>query len=255
MIAKKLQVVFFILPVLFLCAAGHCQSKPESGSDITVSGRLYVERRGNDEWLVLHGTDGKAYRVTGALAESLTAIALQKQDAHIVELAGLIDHDRTARDCTSRNEPARNDAGEEVINRTSVCIRYYHFEPRTIVSCVDSKETLPALERDTVAETKIKSSSPLGNLKPAIIGEIYGTIKQVNLRSPLKTVEIKNADKKSKVKSITVIITAKTRIAGAAAGKAPAFLLPENLKAGQSVIVTYDRNDIRAEALSISVTK
>lgn len=238
-------------PLLF----GQDRTGSASVTEITVAGRLYLDKLGTEELLVLHGTDKKAYLVSGALSIQLAAIARQKKDAHIVELSGLLDPAQTIRNCDSRNDLAYNDKGEQVVNRTSTCIRYFHFEPRTIVSCVDSAVALPELEHDTLAEMHTRSAPPVGDLKPAIIGEIYGTIRQVNLRSPLKTVEIRNSDTKSTLKSVTVVITAKTRIARAVKGKEPVPMMPENLKAGQQVVVMYDRNEIRTEALSIAVTK
>lgn len=258
---KKLRAIFFIVPAfsVFMAASsllfGQDLAGSASGTEITVAGRLYFDKRGTEELLVLHGRDKKAYLVSGALSIQLATIARQKKDAHIVELTGLLDPAKTIRNCDSRNDLKYNDKGEQVINRTSTCIRYFHFEPRIIVSCVDSDAALPELERDTLAEMQMRSSPPVGDLKPAIIGEIYGTIKQINLRSPLKTVEIKNSDPKSALKSVTVVITAKTRIARAVAGKEPVLMIPENLKAGQPVIVMYDKNEVRTEALSIAVTK
>ncbi|MDD4940486.1 MAG: hypothetical protein PHS64_05255 [Candidatus Omnitrophica bacterium] len=259
---KKLRVIFFVLPAISLLTAGlpfllgYCQSTPASGSEITVSGRLYLEGSPDKgERLILHGVDQKAYLISGALAGQLLDIARQKKDLNRVELTGVLDPVKTIRQCETRNDLAYNDKGEQIINRTASCIRYYHFEPRTIVSCIDSNAVLPELIHDTQAETHARASPPVNDLKPAMIGEIYGTIRQVNLRSPVKTVEIRNSDHKSDLKSVTVVITAKTRIARVVKGKEPVLMLPENLKTGQPVVVMYDKNEIRTEALSIAVTK
>jgi hypothetical protein len=259
MIEKKLQGLFFILLILsFILVegpllSGYCQSESSQKSEITITGRLYLDQHGREDWLVLHSKDRKAYMISGALIDSLTNIVREKKDTNIVTLSGIIDPKQTTRSCDSRNDLEYNSQNQKVINRKSSCIRYYHFDAQTIVSRSDSNETLPALERDTVAEEHMQTAPLVGDIRPAIIGEIYGTIRQLNLRSPLKTVEIRNTDKNSALKSITVIITGKTRIARAVGNKEPVMLLPQNLKVGQQVVVMYSRDELKTEALSIAV--
>jgi hypothetical protein len=70
-----------------------------------------------------------------------------------------------------------------------------------------------------------------------------------------KTFEIQALDKTSSIKTLTVIITASTRIVKHIKDTEPSPLLPENLQIGQRVTVVYTRNEIRTEALFITVTK
>jgi hypothetical protein len=240
---------FILLPAL--CFG---QSKPIAGAAVTVTGKVFVQQHGKNQWVVIHGKDAKAYLVNGPLAEKLKTIAAENNDRTIVTLEGI--QNGGANISCERSSSVETDArGTKKMVVKVRCVKYNYLEVTSVSGVIQSDENIPEPEADKAAEEKALKGEDKANRSQGIVGEIYGKIKTANLQSVPKTVEIQVLDKTSPIKTLTVIITAGSRIVKHIKDTEPTPLLPENLKVGQRVTVVYTRNEIRTEALFITVTK
>jgi hypothetical protein len=92
-------------------------------------------------------------------------------------------------------------------------------------------------------------------INPFTIGEIYGKISEITLNSPFKTLTVTNRDSSDALKKISAIITQNTRIVKKIGAAEPIILLPNALSVGQEVTVAYARDELKNEALYITITK
>jgi hypothetical protein len=239
---------FAILPAL--CFG---QPQPAPGTAITVTGKVFVQQHGKSQGVVMHSKDAKAYLVTGDLVEKLKTIAAENSDRALLTLEGIQNGGGNI-SCDRSSNLETDAKGVRTMKLKVRCIRYNFLKVTAISSMVQSDEKMPEPEGDK-AEEKRALSEGNSNRSQGIVGEIYGKIKSVNLRAVPKSVEIQVLDKASPIKTLTVIITAGTRIVKHIKDTEPAPLLAENLKVGQRVTVIYTRTEIHAEALFITVTK
>lgn len=240
---------FALLPVLCLG-----QQQPAAGTAVTVAGKLFVQQHGTNQWVVMHGKDAKAYLITGDLVEKLKTIARENNDRTIVTLEGIQNGGGNI-SCDRSSHFETDATGTKKMAIKVRCIRYNYLDVKAISSIVQSDEKIPEPLGDKAAEEKALKGGAGSNQGPGIVGEIYGKIKSINLQSVPKALEIQAIDKTSPLKTLTVIITGGTRIVKHIKSTEPSPLLPENLKNGQRVTVVYTRNEIRTEALFITVTK
>jgi hypothetical protein len=251
-------LVFFCLPGLWsLILTGpacRAQTEPQDPGSITVTGRVSMQQRGKDNDLILHSTDGTAYLIKGDLTDQLQQIAQKKADVNLVTITG-IARGSSSVSCKRTNAVTNMPDGSKAIQTEVRCIRYLHLDARSVVSVAESTRPLPPLKRDSAAESKMLSRAARPDLAPPDIGEIYGTITACNFKSAVTTIDVLNIDKKSPLRSITVLITADTKIAKRIGSAKPADITPDRLKPGQRVTVVYSKNDIRADAMFITVTK
>jgi hypothetical protein len=235
-----------------------CYSQQVPATDpamVTVTGKVLVQQHGKEPWVIVHGKDATAYLVTGAFIDQLKAIAQEKNSARtIVTLQG-IQNGQSSISCERLSKYETDARGAKKMVIKARCIKYYALEVTAITGITQSDETIPEPRRDPAAEEKALASIAQSNRSQGIMGEIYGKIKTCNLQSVPKTIEIQNVDKGSSIKTLSVIMTADTRIVKHIGKEEPSPLLPENLKPGQRVTVVYTRNEIRTEARYITVTK
>jgi hypothetical protein len=241
--------VFTLLPIL--CFG---QPQPAAGTAITVTGKVFVQQHGKSQWVVVHSKDAIAYLIKGDLVEKLKTIAAENNDRTILTLEGIPSGGANVSCDRSSSFEADAKGGKKMVIKVR-CIRYNYLDVTAISSVVQSDEKIPEPQYDKAAEEKALKSDGNSNRNQGIVGEIYGKIRSCNIQSVPKTFEIQALDKTSSIKTLTVIITASTRIVKHIKDTEPSPLLPENLQIGQRVTVVYTRNEIRTEALFITVTK
>ncbi|MCU0650691.1 MAG: hypothetical protein MUC52_00455 [Candidatus Omnitrophica bacterium] len=240
----------FSMPV----CAGLCQPAPKADPALTLSGKIFLQKHGKSEWVVLHAKNSKAYLLIGDLLDNLKAISSDKNPRIIVTLTGSLDGKSNV-SCKQQTSVEADAKGNKKTSTKVNCIRYHVFDVLSIDSAAESDETIPAPLPDVAAGQKALRAAEQAVRKQGIMGEIYGRIKSCNIQSVPKTIDVQNADRTSPLKSLTVIITADTRIVKKIGQTEPSPLLAENLKPGQRVTVVYTRNEIRSEAMFITVTK
>lgn len=224
---------------------------------VSIEGRITLEKQGKEEQLILHAKNAKTYLVLGELKDKLKTSLLELGQGNVVLLEGNLD-DGDHLSCRHSSQYEYDKEGNPVLNRDVQCIRYYHFIAKQILFAKKSDEEIPPPERDTEAEKKAKDEARrLERLMqpPPIIGEIYGKIKSINLKSPVKTIVIVNRNKASERKEMTLMLMANTKIAKKIGDTEPIWLMAEALKAGQEVTAMYSRTELKTEALAITITK
>jgi hypothetical protein len=257
MTKKKARIGLFTLAGCIFCLAlAYSQTErrplPERPI-ISVVGRLALEKHGKDEWLVLHAKNAETYLITGNLIEKLKNSFLELGQNNLVSVTGNQDG-RSRLICEQSSQYEYNKRGERELKISAKCIRYYNLEVAQILFAKKSDEEIPPPKRDTEAEKMTIRDAGQQTLMPVAIGEIYGIVSSINLKSPIKTMEINNQDKGSPIKKITLIISPDTRIAKKIGEEEPITLRAEALKVGQKVTAVYSRSEFKAEALFITIT-
>ncbi len=228
---------------------------PVQQSTISVTGRLYLEKHGQEEWLVLHSRDAQAYLIKGELIEELKDSLLELGEDNLVSVRGNQDG-RSNISCERFYRYKYNKSGKKELKKEIRCIRYHNLDITEILFAKKSDEEIPPPEEDTEQKKRLLTNERnVRALQPAIIGEIYGKIESVNVKSPIKTIEIANRDQSSPLRKIILIISPDTRIVKNIDEEEPITLTPAALKTGQEVIVMYSRDELKSEALLITITK
>lgn len=247
---------FLFLFLLSTAGAAYGQTAPRPLHErpiISVTGRLATEKHGETDWLILHAKTGDTYLITGGLAETLKKSLLQLGDKNYVFLTGNQDG-RSTVSCDQSSEYEYNRKGNRALKIDAKCIRYYNLEVTQILFAKKSEETMPPPKRDAEEEAKLIKQAQRKFTVP-IAGEIYGKVSAVNLKSPVKTVDVENRDKNSPIQKITVLIDSQTRIAKSRGKEEPMFLSIEAVHPGQEVTVVYMHEEIKNRAMFITITK
>ena len=240
--------MFFFFFLFSLCTCALAQAAT------TITGNVSLQQHGQDEWVTLHGTDGKGYVLTGDLLAPLKKITQEKPAFNLVTVTGVLSTKNTI-SCERKRNLTASSNNQQQLQEDVICVRYYYFEPRQILSVAESTTPLPPLARDSMRETQMLAHQPAPSPTPAITGEIYGTITESNFRSPIKNIVVKNREQNSLIPSLTIIITADTRVVKNIGTTQPVSLPADSLTPGQHVTVMYSTNEIRTEALYITITK
>ncbi|HRZ14045.1 MAG TPA: hypothetical protein P5110_00915 [Candidatus Omnitrophota bacterium] len=248
---KTLVLLCFSL-ALTLPVKGHCQ--PDKAQSEVIEGRLILEQRGDTQRLIVHGRNARAYLPEGPLLEELKKLRVALGEKNLVVLTGTLDGNYTI-SCDRINDYGSDEKGTPEVKTAITCYRYYAFRVEKIVSSSVSPETISPPERDSQQENKALKMISREELTPPVYGEIAGKIKKINLRSPVKTLEIANSDAQSELKTITLIIGTRTRIAKNTGSGEPTVMFAEQLRPGQQVTATYSRSETKTEGLFITVTK
>ncbi|MDD2702393.1 MAG: hypothetical protein PHC33_00045 [Candidatus Omnitrophica bacterium] len=221
---------------------------------ITVHGRLELEKHGETDWLILHSKDAQTYLIKGNLRDTLKKIFLDLGTKNLVRITGKKNGKYNV-SCSRRSFYETNDKGENELVTKSRCYRYYYLEAVKIVSSEISEEIMPESIRDSKQEVLSQSGSP--NIPRPIVGEIRGTISNLNmtLKNPIKSVEISNLDAGAPLKKILLILTPDTRILQNVPNENPMPMDNSALEIGQEVTAMYQRDENKAEALSITINK
>lgn len=218
---------------------------------ISVWGRLTLETHGQDKWLILQAKNTEAYFIKGGLVEKLKQLLLDLGRENLVFLTGNKE-DRGRLSCEKQYH--RDDLGR-LKDISAKCIRYNELEVTSILKAKKSSEYIPPPKRDTQEERKLIAGIREEGLPP-VFGEIKGVVTAVNLKSPIKTVEIENLNKDSPLKKITLIVSAASTRVAKKIGKEEAIGLGvEGLKAGQEIMASYVRDEFKTEALLITIIK
>lgn len=254
---KRVGGLFLLSCILFVpLVYAQTELKPLHGRPIiSVVGRLAPEKHGEEEWLVLHAKNAETYLIIGDLREKLKNSLLELGENNLVFVTGNQDG-RSAVSCERNYQYEENKKGERELKIDTKCIRYYNLEVTDILFAKKSDEEIPPPKRDIEEERRLtKGIGQEQPLIPPIVGEIYGRVSSVNLKSPIKTIKVTNRDKDSPLKKITLIISPDTRIAKKIAEEEPIALSAGALKAGQEVTAVYSRDEFKSEALFITITK
>ncbi len=244
--------MFFLLPLAY----GQTKTPSlEQQPIISVVGRLVLEKHGKDEQLLLHSKDAQAYLIIGNLKEKLKNLLLELGKDNLVSLTGK-QSGKSNISCERTHKYEYNERGERELKTETKCIRYYLLQPTQLLEAKKSDEEIPPPKRDTEEEKNMLWLEGIDKPVSAhtIIGEIYGVVSSVNLRTPIKTVEIANRDKNNPLKRITLVISPVTRIVKKIEEE-PMALSANALKAGQEVTAVYSRDEFKSEALFITITK
>ncbi|MFA5099516.1 MAG: hypothetical protein WC547_01345 [Candidatus Omnitrophota bacterium] len=211
-------------------------------------------QRGQTQQLILNAIDASAYIITGDLFDPLQKIAQQKTGINLVTITGVRSRSSSLTCERSTKYENKDDGTREQITDV-VCIPYFYLDARAIVSVAESDQPMPPAKRDAAAESSMISRASQTNIAPPAIGEIYGTITACNFKASVKTIEVRNRDSQSPMKSITLLITSDTRVVKRIGKSEPAGISPDTLNAGQHVTVIYSLSEERTNALFITVTK
>jgi hypothetical protein len=248
-----LAAVFSLLPLIYIQTE---QPLLAEQPPISVVGRLALEKPGEEESLVLHAKDAKTYLIIGNLKEKLKDSLIELGQNNLISIMGNQDG-RYNVACERFYKYEYNKQREKELKTDTRCIRYYFLEATEILFAKKSDEEIPPPKRDTKEEESLiaKSRSRERNIAPKIVGEIYGTISSVNLKSPIKTIEIANRDKENPLKKIILIISGDTRIVKKIGEQEPMTLSDKALKPKQEVTTVYTRDEQKREAIAITITK
>ena len=89
---------------------------------------------------------------------------------------------------------------------------------------------------------------------PEVVGEFFGEVVELNLRSPIKTITIQNDDENDPLQQLILVINDKTVIARKGIGEEEGMLLTyKALEQGQNLSVIYSRSETQTKALTITI--
>ena len=257
---EKAKIAGLLAGCILLFSLVYAQTEPsptDKGPDVTVLGRLGLEKHGEEEWLVLHSKEAETYLVIGNLREKLKNYLIELGQNNLVSVIGKGDKEGSPAVISCKNKYGFDRKGEKIID--SQCIRYYNLEVVQIAEAKKSDEEIPPPKRDTAEEAKAKKLASAQFKKEGLtqIVEIQGTISKLNLRFPIKTIEIKHRDKDNQEIKSVLLIGPNTTIAKRSdvADKEPMHLSRNALRVGQEVNVVYSRSELKSEALFITITK
>ncbi len=214
---------------------------------ISVVGRLKLEPGEKEDLLVLHGKDSTMYRVIGELVEKLKSVLLDLGVDNLVSVTGVKHGDF---DLACHNAYKFDSEGKKIIE--SRCIRYYILKVTKINEAKKSDEKMPPPEIE--AQKALGALSPLQSQGLVQMGELEGKISAINLRTPIKTVEVTYPDKDGRLINGNFLLTSRTRIARSTLeGEEPIYVSINSLEAGQKVTLVYSRDERQTEALFITI--
>ena len=224
--------------------------QPHEYPIITTSGRLTLEKPGKVDRLIFHSKEANAYVIKGELTEKLKALLLDLGEDNLVTLTGKQDGSYNV---SCRNTYHFDAEGNQKIETR--CIRYYNLEVTKIIETKKSDEEIPPPKRDIEEERKARIS--LRQTRGLILrGEIEGKISSLNLRSPIKTMEVTYRDKDNKLINKVFFLTSNTRIAKKGLDtEEPMYLSINSLRVNQEITLIYARDERKSEVLFITITK
>ncbi|MCM8780763.1 MAG: DUF502 domain-containing protein [Candidatus Omnitrophica bacterium] len=221
---------------------------------ISIVGRLAIEKHGQDEWLVLYAKNAEAYLIIGDLKAKLKNSLTELGENNLVFVTGNQDG-RSNVSCEQSYKYEYDKKGEKKLKIDVKCIRYYNLEVTHILFAKKSDEEIPPPKRDIEEERRLTKTVGQQPLMRPVVGEIYGTVSEINLKSPIKTVEIFNQDKDNPIQKVVLVISPDTRIVKKIGNEEPIALSTKALKTGQEVTAVYFKGELKNEALYITITK
>jgi hypothetical protein len=258
MVKAKIVIGLLGVALLFPLAVDSVQaeSRPlHQRPTISVLGRLALEQSGQKERLVLHAKNAETYLIKGNLIQELKNLLSEFGENHLVFVTGKQDG-KSSVVCEYFRKYEYDDKGEGKFKTDVKCIRYWNLEVIQVLFAKKSDEPIPPPKREIEEERRLIAGKNILALEPPVItGEIYGKVISVNLKSPIKTIEIANRDKSSPIKDIILMITPDTRIVKKIGEQEPMALAPEALRSDQEVTAVFFRDEFKSEALYITITK
>ncbi|MFA5430412.1 MAG: hypothetical protein WC329_04575 [Candidatus Omnitrophota bacterium] len=257
----------FILISSLLCpvqpaAAENNTKQPAAGApakdvQIQVSGKVSVEKmQNNKDRIWFTDLQGKSYRLSGELSGELKDKFAELGENNLFSLK-ITPDGKYSLSCEKTQTYVFNNKNERTLQIDAKCIRAYFAGIDAILSAKRSDKPGPEPIRDIVEERNLIASA--SSQKPGIIpfttGEIYGKISAMDLNSPFKTLTVTNRNSSEALKKISAVITQNTRIVKKIGAAEPIILLPNALSVGQEVTVVYARDELKNEALFITITK
>jgi len=228
--------------------------QPDEWPVVTTLGRLVLEKHGEKEWLVLHAKDAKTYIIKGGFVEKLRSLLLDLGKDNLVTVTGKQDG---SYDISCHNIYKFDAKGNKIID--TQCIRCYNLGITQIIEAKKSDEKMPPPKRDIGEEKKVMMNALSGLQKEGLVQILTkeGTISSINLRSPIKTIEITYQDKDNQLRKEVLLLSPNTRIAkkNIADDKEPMYLSVNSLQSGQRITAVYSRDERKSEALFITITK
>ncbi|MDD5255286.1 MAG: hypothetical protein PHR11_04450, partial [Candidatus Omnitrophica bacterium] len=140
------------------------------------------------------------------------------------------------------------------------CIRYYHLTVTKVLEAKQSDEKMPPPERDSGEESRSRRAAityqhQQGAARGSLV-TVDAKIESLNLKSPIKTMNISFADKDGKTVKKDVLLTGDTRIAKKSIDASePVFLEVNALAAGQKIHLEYSFDEDKNSALFITILK
>lgn len=267
--ARFLLVVwstFILLPAFAMAAQEEGEPKtitikvfePGESPIVETSGRLKLEKHGPQQWFILHAKDGQGYLIKGKLDEDLKKILADLGEENMVSLAGKKEGGSSV---SCHNAYSFDEKGEKKV-KTS-CIRYYYLDVFKIGEAKKSSQKLPPLKRDPEAEKKTLATTFTRQQGLSLVQYVTierGIIQSLNMRSPIKTMEVSYKDKNGKSITKAMLINKDVRVAKKKIKmddtKEPFLDVGINsLKVGQEVTIVYAQDELKNEATVITVTK
>ncbi|MFA5098547.1 MAG: hypothetical protein WC490_08025 [Candidatus Margulisiibacteriota bacterium] len=222
-------------------------------TEIAVAGRLLLQPRKKVERLVLFGKNGRAYILRGDFNEILKGTLTDLGETNLVSLTGIADglYDIG---CTIKHMV--DEEGKKTSENE--CIRYYHLTVTKVLEAKQSDEKMPPPERDSNEEHRAQRSSITyrpGAAQGSIV-TVDAKIESLNIKSPIKTMNISFEDKNGKTIKKDILLTGDTRIAKKSIDASePVFLESNALAAGQKIHLEYAASEDRNSALFITILK
>jgi len=254
-------IISFFSCVLQLSAAENTVNTPPAPPpakdvQLKITGKVSVESGQTKEHLYLTDLTGRSYRLYGDLLKGLRSKASELGDKNLFSLKVTPDG-KSSISCEKVQTYTFNSKNEKTLQIEAKCVRSYFARVDEIVSAGYTDKPVPEPIRDTTEEHNIitASASQKSGIIPFTTGEIYGKIGAVDLNSPFKTVLVVNRNSSDALKQIPLIITQNTRIAKKIGMAEPINLLPNALTVGQEVTAVYARDELKSEALYITITK
>lgn len=229
---------------------GQLAKEKEAGE---FTGRLGYHDWGKDKRLIFHGQDGLGYIIEGDMTEKLKDVLFQLGENNLVCLKAYKAKGHTIHCRHSYDFDAKGNRKED-----TVCLKYGSLEVFEIISQALSDQELPPLPRDSEAEAEARSRNSheqfsLTGGQKSVLSQYKGTIKKVNLKSPIKSVVIVPDASSARAEEITLLLTANTRVAKRLSKDKGLALDAYSLKKGQKVLVIYSHDDFNGEALNVTV--
>jgi hypothetical protein len=232
--------------------------KPEEWPIIKTSGRLSIEKQGNQEYLIFQAAaDGQLYTVRGKFTDSLKDLLSSLGKDNIVSIVGEKGQ-RSVLSCS--NNYSFDDKGNKKVE--SKCFAYYDLQVIKFSDARQSKEALPSPKRDTAEEAKIIKTTPSDLQGTGMLQYITiagAVIESLNLRSPIKAMVISYKDKNGEVIKKTLLINTNIRIVkkNAAGSEERNFtdVGINSLEEKQEITVIFIKDELKSEAVVITITK
>jgi hypothetical protein len=219
---------------------------------ITASGRLILEHRKKGDTLVLHGKDAVLYRITGGRTDELKGLFQELGRNNLVSVGGVKSPFASSISC--KHSYGYSDEGKKTVE--TYCVSYHDLKIDRIIDSKISGEEMPPPKRDLKEEERARqralSQEQERNMLRLI--SIQGEITFMNIRSPIKTVEVSFAGRDGKPVKKTLLLTANTVIAKKSISSDTLVTADEeSLHTGQEVAVEYSRTERTAEAIAITI--